>query len=162
MMIDERINIVPILAADISDDMSSINNQFSEISFKKGTQGEFFIDFITNAIIKNKYRVKYVLFRKIDDNLQVLFIDSFVIPPSEEFLAGNNIKHKKTETGWSFGDGDIIFGHTKAKMTYDTINRSGEYGILAFASQIDDDTDDVDLEPNNLICERHFMVNIEE
>ena len=164
-MIEERINIVPILAANISEDGSDISKQFDEITIKKGAKGEFYIDFITNAIINEKYSIKYILVRKIDDGVQALYIDSFIIPPSKEFLDSRRAKQKEVESNWSFGNGQIIFGHTKAKMNYDTINKSGEYGILAFAKKIDNDSDEIDefeLSPNNLICERHFFVSIEE
>lgn len=161
-MINERINIVPIIAADISGDGYNITNQFDEITIKKGAVGEFYIDFITSAVVNKKYDIRYVLVRKVSEGIEALHIDSFIISPSKEFLESRKASQKRVSNEWSFGKGQIIFGHTKVRMDYKTINKSGEYGILAFAKESESDTDDVELTPDNLICERHFFVNVKE
>lgn len=166
-MIEERINIVPILAADISKNVSVIKDIFDKISFKKGTQGEFFIDFVANAIITKKYLIKYVLFRRNQNRIQALFIDSFVIPPDDDFFTKTNVTGNKMPSNWSIGKGNIISSHTRVNLSYDTINSSGEYGVLAFGKSLDDNVqitniDETDISDMELLCEKHFFVNIIE
>lgn len=166
-MIEERINIVPVIAADISDGVKTITNIFDTISFKKGTEGSFYIDFITNAMINNKYLIKYILFRMVNEEIQALAIDSFVIPPDDDFIKERNANKTSLTSTWSFTNAQIMSSHTTVNLSYDKINLSGSYGVLAFGKKISDDevidnNDKFNLEGMELLCEKHFFVNVIE
>ncbi len=162
MSISERINIVPILAADITKDGSSIKNVFEKISFLRDFKGSFYIDFVTNAIIEKSYLIKYILVRRKDSGLEALSIDSFVIPPSEEFYQKREAIHSKRNQKWSIGRGNILSSHTIVKIGYDQINRSGEYGVVAFGKEMLNECNNDELEGMELLCEKHFDVEIFE
>ncbi len=154
---NKRINIVPIIAADISDSTKTISNIFDTISFKKGTEGKFFIDFLINALINEKYLIKYILVRKNKDKYEALSFDDFIISP-DKYLRQNE---------WSsFNNSNIVSGYTIIEIKHNTINQSGEYSILAFGKKIETDEvfDDIDnsLDDMDLLCEKHFFVNIQE
>lgn len=154
---NERINIVPIIAANISDSTKTISNIFDTISFKKGTEGKFFVDFLINALINEKYLIKYILVRKNEDKYEALSFDDFIISP-DKYLRQNERS--------SFNNSNIISEHTIIEIKHNTINQSGEYDILAFGKKIETDEviDDIDnsLDDMDLLCEKHFFVNIQE
>ncbi len=162
MALVERINIIPVLAAEISNDGSQISNMFEKVAFIKGTEGKFYIDFLISALILKKYLIKYILVRKNEDKYEALSFDSFIIPPSDEYIKQHNGSAQKNEPQWSFSNKNIISGHTIIEMKYDTLNKSGEYGILAFGKEIEkDDSDDaIKINEMELLCEKHFEVVI--
>lgn len=164
-MSDSKINIVPLLAEEVSKDGSQIKNVFDRISYKRGTEGRFSICFFINAILDTSYLIKFVIIRKGTNGIEALFIDSFRIPPSDDFMKKHGGVTKKFESDWSFSGGNIISGQTNVHLNYSTINLSGEYGILAFAQKVEE-SEDVDDETSlgdmKLICEKHFFVDIEE